>query len=525
MDESFDYFASDGNEKRKTFVTQTQQYGETQACVSTQTNGETTSHDPILLPVQISEILACRSEDNRIHYGKHAFGTFRVCGRVLDKCQKGDEVHFVLCDVSETDTEFCEQLKVIVFPSEDQPQPDCKENDIVVAIGKIKFLEEVVSFIAFGVIIQDNPGLAEIFDLETQLAKNYYTSDIPARIKEGPCPEFEGTMFSNLPIVRENRSPTTSPPVQRYPYPTQEFESRENTRVAGQGFTQVAGQGQGFNLNSGKGFTQVAGQGQGFIQGFTQIAGQGQGFTQIAGRGFTQVADRGFTQFTGRGFTQVTGQGQQFNPNSGQQFSPNAGQKFNSTMNQTLNPTAGQSFNPNVSSNFNPTMSRTLNPRQMSNAANNTYPTSANNIYSNANQGGYEFNSGQPFNPNAASCFSPNQNAYNINQGVFNANPVQNAYNANQRVFNANSNQAAYNFNPNQRAYNAQIRPDNYGLTGIHERILNFVRENAGEMGIHLSTIAHAVGSAPHTFHGDLQYLVNEGIIFNTVDDDHFAAI
>jgi hypothetical protein len=41
---------------------------------------------------------------------------------------------------------------------------------------------------------------------------------------------------------------------------------------------------------------------------------------------------------------------------------------------------------------------------------------------------------------------------------------------------------------------------------------------------MHISDIEAAVGNAGN-FQADMIYLVNEGMLYNTVDDQHFAAV
>jgi hypothetical protein len=47
---------------------------------------------------------------------------------------------------------------------------------VIVALGKVRQFAGTVSFVAFGVIVQGDPRMAETFKLEAQLAKLFYSN-------------------------------------------------------------------------------------------------------------------------------------------------------------------------------------------------------------------------------------------------------------------------------------------------------------------------------------------------------------
>lgn len=166
--------------------------------------------DRVPVPVQINELLASRSDDDKIHFGGYAFGTLRICGRVVSKDEQDKQTQIELCDPSETDTDFCDRLKVIVYQSA-QKVSDYNVNDIIIALGKVRKFDGAFSFVAFGVTPVVDPRLAEAFALEAQLAKYFYSINVPERICLGQGQEYEGTVFSNTPIIRENKGTAAQP--------------------------------------------------------------------------------------------------------------------------------------------------------------------------------------------------------------------------------------------------------------------------------------------------------------------------
>jgi len=171
---------------------------------ATQVQGSTSSFDRVPLPVQINDILDCQTDDDKIQLGGYSFGTLRVCGRILSKNEQAKETQLEVCDPSETDTSKCDRLTIIVYQSAAKAVSDYNEGDTIVALGKIRKFDDIVSFIAFGITVYGDQRLAETFKLEAKLAKIFYTANIPERIGQSVCEEFDATMFSNVPFVRGN---------------------------------------------------------------------------------------------------------------------------------------------------------------------------------------------------------------------------------------------------------------------------------------------------------------------------------
>jgi hypothetical protein len=173
---------------------------------STQAHGATSSFDRVPLPVQVNDVLRCQTDDDKVHLGGYAFGTLRVCGRILSKTEQDKETQLEICDPTEMDTDMCDRLPVIVYQSANKGSVEYNENDIIVALGKIRKFDGLISFVAFGITVQEDKSMTDIFKLEAQLAKYFYEKNVPERVGQGPCQDFEGTMFSNIPFVRGNQS-------------------------------------------------------------------------------------------------------------------------------------------------------------------------------------------------------------------------------------------------------------------------------------------------------------------------------
>ncbi|NJN39545.1 MAG: hypothetical protein HC790_14070 [Acaryochloridaceae cyanobacterium CSU_3_4] len=55
---------------------------------------------------------------------------------------------------------------------------DLSEDNVVVALGKLRTFGGVRSVVAFGIYNQPDEGLAGVFKLEAELAKRYYSNVI-----------------------------------------------------------------------------------------------------------------------------------------------------------------------------------------------------------------------------------------------------------------------------------------------------------------------------------------------------------
>jgi len=60
------------------------------------------------------------------------------------------------------------------------------------------------------------------------------------------------------------------------------------------------------------------------------------------------------------------------------------------------------------------------------------------------------------------------------------------------------------------------------GITNNQNRVLNFMKKNQNEDGIHRAEVAKFMGMAPAEAMEVIESLSNEGLIYSTKDDDHF---
>ncbi|KAI6224372.1 Replication protein A [Aphelenchoides fujianensis] len=92
--------------------------------------------------------------------------------------------------------------------------------------------------------------------------------------------------------------------------------------------------------------------------------------------------------------------------------------------------------------------------------------------------------------------------------------------------FNAFANQsnAVNNLQGTQRMGGVKSEGDSRGLTGIRKQIWDFIQANPSDAGCHSEEVRRQIGNPP-SFDQDLQWLANEGVIFNTVDENHFSVL
>ncbi|CAD5215853.1 unnamed protein product [Bursaphelenchus xylophilus] len=66
--------------------------------------------------------------------------------------------------------------------------------------------------------------------------------------------------------------------------------------------------------------------------------------------------------------------------------------------------------------------------------------------------------------------------------------------------------------------------PNARGLSGVQAKIHNVIQQKGGESGIHVDEIKRSIGNVAK-FDEELQHLVNEGMIYSTIDDYHYSAL
>ncbi|KAI6184179.1 RPA-C domain-containing protein [Aphelenchoides bicaudatus] len=155
------------------------------------------SFDRIPLPISIDDIMTYVNDEDKFQLGKFSFGTVRVCGRIISQEEKEKETHLVLCDPLEKNIDDCNKIAVIVYQTA-QGLADLSEDNVVVALGKLRTFGGVRSVVAFGIYNQPDEGLVGVFKLEAELAKRYYLNDIPSRYSDDNYPpELDGTFLSN----------------------------------------------------------------------------------------------------------------------------------------------------------------------------------------------------------------------------------------------------------------------------------------------------------------------------------------
>lgn len=66
--------------------------------------------------------------------------------------------------------------------------------------------------------------------------------------------------------------------------------------------------------------------------------------------------------------------------------------------------------------------------------------------------------------------------------------------------------------------------PNSRGLTGVKAKIHTIIQNSNDEAGINIDDIRREVGNVPK-FDDELQYLVNEGMIYTTIDENHYSAL
>lgn len=63
------------------------------------------------------------------------------------------------------------------------------------------------------------------------------------------------------------------------------------------------------------------------------------------------------------------------------------------------------------------------------------------------------------------------------------------------------------------------------GLTGIHQKLANWIKQSIEEAGVHLSDIYRAFSDTPQQkLREALEFLSTEGHVYSTVDDEHFRS-
>ncbi|CAD5211502.1 unnamed protein product [Bursaphelenchus okinawaensis] len=62
------------------------------------------------------------------------------------------------------------------------------------------------------------------------------------------------------------------------------------------------------------------------------------------------------------------------------------------------------------------------------------------------------------------------------------------------------------------------------GLAGVQAKIHSVISKLGGDSGVHLDEVKKHVGNVPK-FDDEIQHLVNEGVIYSTIDDFHYSAL